>query len=206
MRMEFFCDSYEFAKRSLMSWLAPGEDWAVHPMFTDSEDDVSPDEAEAFRRFVYAYERFIGAKVLTMKRVPQKNERTAYFSDEACVAWHGHILFDPDTGVWMPEKPGKASKPKKYIFDSELSQQVKHRPDHLTLVFDQSLPRKKEPARTAEIRRKLKTFAKEELFSIAYVAQAPLLVLTCNKNLIAKARSRLLDAGLPESRVISSGW
>jgi hypothetical protein len=146
------------------------------------------------------------AKVLTIKRMPYRKDRAAYFSDEDCVVWKGHILFDPDTGIWVPEKLRKASKPKNYIFHSELSQQVKHRADHLTLVFDQSFPRKKEPARTAEIQRKLQTFAKEELFSIAYVAQAPLIVLTCNKNLITKARARLLEAGLPESRVISSGW
>ena len=186
MKMKFFGDSYDFSKRCLMEWLAPEESWAVHPMFTEQ---VSQDDAKS-------YGGFLRAHVLTTKPLTLDQDRAVYFAD---VKWQGHLLFDPDTGVWRTG--GRHTKPKnEYIYQSELAKQVALRPKHLTVVFDQAVSKTKE---CDQMSQKLSQIINGRLHGIAYAAQASFLILTCDENVIIEAQARLLKAGLPECRVIA---
>ena len=70
MRVRYFGDSYDIVKQSLLRWLAPFGDWAIHPMFT--EEFEQPDIA--------AFADFLGSPVLTNEVLSVDTDREAYLS------------------------------------------------------------------------------------------------------------------------------
>src|ERR1700691_3051331 len=55
MHMQYFGDSSDIVKQSLIHWLGRFGDWSVHPMLTES----------ATAQQVERFERFLGARVLS---------------------------------------------------------------------------------------------------------------------------------------------
>jgi len=49
MKLNYFGDSYDIVKKSLISWLWDFGPWSTHPMFTEL---VSSEKAAAFSRFL----------------------------------------------------------------------------------------------------------------------------------------------------------
>jgi hypothetical protein len=186
MRLKYFGDSYDIVKHSLLRWLAPCGPWAAHPMFTES---VSADAAAAFSRLLGV--RLISDQVLT----PQ-TDRDAYFA--AARGCRDHLFLDPNTGV-RPEVTGGADAPS-YLFGRELVSIACARPDALTLVFDQCLPRGGERQRLEE---KLSGFASQGLHGVAYVSHACFLLVARDRGLLEEAFGVLRrESGLPSSRFI----
>ncbi len=194
--MKYSGDSYDIVKRSLMNWLAPEEAWAVQPMFTDDADELSRD-------WVREYEKLLGAKVLNPRQLTPEKDRAKYFSVRSA----GHVLFDPDIGVWMQKKKPK-NPVNQYILGCELVREVQERPDSLTLVFDQSYSRTRKcpklvQKKLSELTKLSESIAKDrEVHGIGYYAQAPFLILSCDQGKIKQARNRLCEAGLPGCRIV----
>ena len=186
MHMKHFGDGWDILKQALLQWLDPEDEWGVHPMFTHS---VTAQE-------VQDYEAFLNARVLRAECLQQGVDRKTYLS---IGNWGGHVFFDPDTGVKMGP-PKQTWKSPMYIYGEELANHVLARPDRLTLVFDQSVPRGSE---FKAVRTKLDILHSSGLLGIAYVAQAPFIVLTKDRDLIGTTHARLLaNSKLPTSRVL----
>jgi len=184
MRIRYFGDSYDIVKKSLLTWLAPGEAWSVHPMFTEA---VSPDEASAFSQF-------LGAPLVTTQVLVPATDRVAYF---ASAAVSKNLFLDPDTGVRA--EAGRGSRDPRYIYVDELVSLVRGRPSSLTLVFDQSVPRGSE---SAAILRKLEAIARFGIRGFAYVSHACFLVLSVEPTSLEKARKHLFEhSRLPVGRI-----
>lgn len=185
MKLAYFGDSYDIVKKSFIGWLSGLGEWAVHPMFTEQ---VSPQEAEAFGRF-------LGARILSTERISPKCKRNEYFS--RCVS-APHLFVDPDTGVRM--RPRTDAKSVNYVFADELIEWSLVRPHYLTAVFDQSYSRGKQSVIMME---KLRYFADREVHAFAYCSHAPLLVLSSNKDLTHLAWNRIFEQSrLPNWRLV----
>ena len=78
----YFGDSYDIVKQSLIRWLAPLGEWSAHPMFTET---VQPEHATSF-------ERFLGVRLLSNDVLCADTNRYAYF---ACAAQSGNLFLDP---------------------------------------------------------------------------------------------------------------
>ena len=129
MHIKYFGDSYDVVKQSLLKWLQAFGEWSVHPMFTASVPHVKTS----------AFEALLGAKVISRSVLTSRTERSAYF---ACAHSCGNLFLDPNTGLRLQDIGG--TRAPNYLFASELVQLAEHRPESLTVVFDQSLQRGKE--------------------------------------------------------------
>ena len=159
MRMSYFGDSFDIVKQSLLRWLGEFGEWSVHPMFTEK---VSPPEVDAFRRF-------LGAKIISTEVLKPDTNRHAYF---ACASSCGNLFLDPDTGLRM-QPIGRIPRTD-YLFEEELLRIAQPRPNSLTLVFDQSLPRGSEKYHLAH---KLRRLSQRGLFGFAYCSHASFVVV-----------------------------
>ncbi len=185
MRMDVFGDSYDFVKRSLLQWLRAFGDWSVHPMFT--EEVPAP--------AVTAYEALLGAKVVSADVLGAGTDRRAYL---ACAAPCGNLFLDPNTGLRMEPTGGRRAA--EYLFASELLGLAEQRPERLTMVFDQSLPRGSE---RSQLDRKLRALRQDGLFGYAYVSHASFVVVGRDRSLIERSCRHVLDESrLPEGRLL----
>jgi hypothetical protein len=83
----------------------------------------------------------------------------------------------------------------------ELVQLVLSRPQWLTLVFDQSLGRGREPVELAE---KLRHLAAQNVSAFAYQSHACFLVAGADSSLVEHARAQILQQSrLPEARFVT---
>lgn len=184
MKLQFFGDSYDIVKKSLIAWLSEFGPWVTHPMFTKvfkAQDAV-------------AFSRMLGTSLLSEDVLTGLTNRQEYFS--ACYT-AGNLFLDPDTGISL--EPRRDKKSVNYVFGTELSEWCKGRPSSLTLIFDQSYSR----GNRNGIREKLDYFADRHIYGFAYNSHATFLVLSDASELITKARQKLLAAsGLPESRIV----
>ncbi len=188
MKLDFFGDSYDIVKKSLIAWLSKFGTWSAHPMFTEP---VNPDQARSFSRFLGAH--LISDEVLT----PQ-TDRTQYFSRCGTA---GNLFLDPNTGVRLSPRQGLKSV--NYVFGPEVVEWSRARTDSLTLVFDQSYSR---GSQANNIFQKLGFFASHKVSGFAYSSHAPFLVLSADPELTRRARETLLEvSGLPATRLISLG-
>lgn len=186
MRVEFFGDSYDIVKKSLIAWLGSLGDWSAHPMFTEP---VSTDQSASFSSFLGAH--FISNEMLT----PRTN-REKYFSSCRSV---GNLFLDPDTGVRLKRVGG--AKSVQYIFGQELIELSLARPSALTLVFDQSYPR---GSQALLIQGKLAYFASHGVHGFAYSSHAAFLILGGEAEIVGRARRNLLEmSGLPPVRLVT---
>jgi hypothetical protein len=186
VKLQYFGDSYDIVKKSLIAWLEQFGPWVTHPMFTE---DVTAEKAEAFSRL-------IGTKLISSRRLTSTIDRAEYFSG---LNGKGNLFLDPDTGVSLKTFGGERSV--RFVFGEELVEWCAQRPECLTLVFDQSYSRgvKKEVA----MQEKLKYFAKAGISGFIYDSHAPFLLLGAHKKLVARARKSLLEvSGLPEGRLV----
>jgi hypothetical protein len=188
MKLQFFGDSYDIVKKSLISWLGEFGSWSAHPMFTEP---VEPDQASLFARF-------LGAQLLSTETLTPSTDRATYFMS----CWSaGNLFLDPDTGVRL--KPRRGLKSVNYVFGSELIELSHARPTSLTLVFDQSFSR---GSQLPHIQEKLEFFASHGIHGFAYSSHAPFLILSPESELAARAHGRLLEvSGLPASRLVTLG-
>jgi hypothetical protein len=187
MHMRYFGDSYDIVKLSLMSWLRRFGDWSVHPMLTE---EAFPEEIKAFEHFLHA--PVISSEVLTIT-----SDRESYLS---CATRCGNLFLDPDTGLKLQKTNG--SRAPKYLFASELKQLISSRPQSLTLVFDQSLPRGGE---RSALEHKLKYLFVNGIHCFAYISHACFIVGGHDKELIDAGLTHVIaESRLPESRFLSA--
>jgi hypothetical protein len=187
MKLQYFGDSYDIVKKSLIAWLSDFGPWITHPMFTEA---VTPGEADAFARLV-------GTPLLTEEVLAPQTDRTEYFSSCRTA---GNLFLDPDTGVCLEPRTDKKSI--NYVFGPELVEWCTFRPSALTLIFDQSYSRGSKDG----IREKLAYFANENVYGFAYDSHATFLLLATDSGLVERARERLLEvSGLPGFRLVGLG-
>ncbi len=187
MRLEHFGDNYDITKRFLMSCLAPDGPWGIVPMFTDKWSMDS----------ICRFERLLRASVVSSDVIGPDDDRTAYFQR---IEWAGHIFADPDTGVSIERRrPGEWPK---FISDSELVDLTLRNPGYLTLVYDQAYSRQKDLV-APRMLRKLVRLNERKVEGFGYFAQASFLVLSGDPSVIKQAHQNLLDAGVPNCRLIS---
>ncbi len=188
MRMQYFGDSYDVVKQSLLRWLRPFDGWSVHPMFTEP---VSSERTTAFANF-------LGTEVVSTEVLTPATDRSSYFS---CAQFCKNLFLDPDTGLRLQRTPLERSSA--YIFASELMELVEMRPDALTLVFDRSLRRGFERPQAEE---KLRYLRDHGVFAFAYVSHACFVVVGRDQGLVARASQRLIgESKLPEERLLRIG-
>jgi len=184
MDMKHFGDSYDIVKQSLLGWLRPFGDWSVHPMFTG---DLRPGDVEAF-------ERFLGAKVLSREVLKSDTDRLGYFS---CVQSCHNLFLDPTTGLRLEPTGRKAPN---YLFGNELVGIAKRRPTALMLVFDQSLPRGSEKA---ALRKKLNHLLEQDIDTFAYCSHACFILACHDSKLVNQVYDHVIaESGLPEDRFL----
>jgi hypothetical protein len=183
--MEYFGDSYDIVKQSLLRWLRSFGEWAVYPMFTE---DVSDQDKEAFGEFLVG-------KIISKEKLTTYSNREEYFIIAANCKYN--LFLDPDIGV---KYNNKSPNMPAYIMFNELVNMVKKRPNLLTLVFDQSLARGKE---REQLQRKLDSLLADGIYGVAYVSHACFMLISCNKKLIETATKLLLKKSLlPVNRFI----
>ena len=179
-------DSYDLVKRSLLACLEELGLWHVHPMFTAA---FNPGE-------IKCYQDLLGVPLITSEPLPIRPKREAHIE---LAHVHGHVLFDPDTGLKMN---GRVSAPRKYLFKNELLAAVRARPSVLTAVFDQSLSHGKAES---ELIAKAKALAQNAVRCFAYSSHASFIFVSADAKLLESARKLLLQAGIPEKRDGVSG-
>ncbi len=184
MHLKHFGDSYDIVKQSLLGWLRPFGDWWVHPMFTG---DVRLEDVEAF-------ERFLGATVVSKEFLKSDTDRAGYFS---CAVSCHNLFLDPTTGLRLEPTGRKAPN---YLFANELVEIAKRRPTALTLVFDQSLPRGSE---RAALKRKLEELLEQDIATFAYCSHACFIVAGPDAELVDRAYHLVhAESKLPEDRFL----
>jgi hypothetical protein len=188
MHMKYFGDSFDVVKMSMIHWLMPFGEWAVHPMLTD---DASMEEVAAF-------EQFVGAKVISTEVLNRATNRNSYFS---CVSQCGNLLLDPDTGLRLEIINGIRAP--EFLFASELVNIISDRRSSLTVVFDKSIPRGSEHE---AVKLKLAHLQSHGVHGFAYVSHACFIVASHDKELIKRALNRVSSLShLPASRFLV-GW
>lgn len=185
MHIRFFGDSYDIVKQSLMRWLVCFGEWSVHPMFTEQ---VSSSDASAFGDF-------LGARLLSNAALTAQTDRSVYFS---CASRCGNLFLDPSTGLRIKQVRG--ARAPEFLFASELISLVEKRPGHLTLVFDQSLPRGSARASLAE---KLQHLSAHGVSAFAYESHACFIMAGRDPALVTRARAHIIaESRLPTSRLV----
>jgi hypothetical protein len=188
MKLNFFGDSYDIVKKSLISWLGEFGSWSAHPMFTEP---TIPDEAALFARF-------LGTPLVSTETLTPNTDRAAYFM--SCRG-AGNLFLDLDTGVRL--EPLRGLKSVNYVFGNELVDLSKARTGALTLVFDQSFSR---GSQTPHIQKKLAFFRSHGVYGFAYSSHAPFLILSSASEVVDHARVKVLEvSGLPSWRLVTLG-
>ncbi len=188
MHMRYFGDSYDIVKMSLINWLQEFGDWSIHPMLTEATPESE----------IIAFERFLGARVISSEVLTPRTNRSSYFS---CASDCGNLFLDPDTGLKIHNMNGLRAP--EYLFASELACLMQLRANALTLIFDQSLPRGNE---RSSLHRKLNEFRRQGFHCIAYVSHACFILGSQNEALIQKALHHIIaESKLPENRFATPG-
>ena len=81
-------DHYDIVKREIRRSLAPGEEWAVHPMYFDHRESVQ-------RNFPGCYASFLQARLVSGD-IWDRDEVAA-----TAIQCRTHLLLDPDSGIWL---------------------------------------------------------------------------------------------------------
>ncbi len=176
MRSNYFGDSYDIVKLSLLRWLSAMGSWSVHPMLSEK---TSPE-------LIQAYTRLLGVPILSrdvLRSRMHESERDDYF--RGARECRTHLLLDPSTGLRIHRQGAK--HPQLYVFGHELVQIAMSRQDRLTLVFDQSLVRAKLAERKKEVLAKLEALGADEICGAAYVSHACFIIVAPEPGLVKKA-------------------
>ena len=190
MNHDKFGDSYDIVKQSILRWLSACGTWSVHPMFTD-QDPTS---------YAEAYCCFLGVSAVTTETFRKYRPRDRWIAaGDAC---QDHLFLDPDTGLRLDEPRGNLNK---YLLVCELVTIAKARPKKLTLVFDQSIDRRKKVAGTDEeqIRKKLKQLKCWGVHGFAYRSHANFILVSSDQDALRCAKSTLVNSSqLPSDRFV----
>jgi hypothetical protein len=183
--MDFFGDSYDIVKQSLIRWLGSLGEWSVHPMLTHAATDQQ----------VKAFESFLGARIICREILGMDTDRDSYL---ACALELGNLFLDPDTGLRLKMTSSKANR---YLFAAEFRRIVDARPSAITLVFDQCLPRGSE---RASMEHKLEELQAAGVHCFAYMSHACFIVGGQDKSLVQRALRRVMsESRLPEARFLA---
>jgi hypothetical protein len=188
MHMQYFGDSYDIVKQSLIRWLGPFGDWSVHPMLTESAT------AEQIR----AFERFLGARMICDEVLTTNTDRESYL---LCASRCEHLFLDPDIGFKLSDEHLRAPR-EKYLFAHEFVRLSEDRPNALTLVFDQSLPRGKE---RLSMKHKVQELHAAGVHSFAYMSHACFILGGRDEALVRRSFTKLVaESRLPKSRFLTA--
>lgn len=150
---------------------------------------------EADPKDIQAFESFLGAHVISNEVLTATTNRESYLS---CASRIGNLFLDPDTGLRL--KPTKGLRSPEYLFSAELVRIASARPNALTLVFDQSIPRGNE---REALEHKLKNLLPHSVHCFGYISQACFIVAGSDKTLVNDALDHVLtESKLPTSRFI----
>src|SRR5574341_1048109 len=184
MKLEYFGDSYDIVKKSLICWLSEFGQWVTHPMFTE---EITDEQATGFSRL-------IGTPLLSTDVLRSNTNRAEYFCScrEA-----GNLFLDPDKGVCIAPQLG--AKAIQYVFAAELVELCQLRPTSLTVVFDQSYSRG--ISKEKLMRDKLNHLAKNGITGCIYDSHATFLLLGADTTLVNHTWKRVVElSALPEWR------
>lgn len=185
MRMEYFGDSYNIVKRSLINCLGSFGKWGVLPMFTENVSEI---DAKSFSTFLQV-------RLISRKMIDSDTDRFAYFNS---ISGNENVLLDPNIGLKF-NSFRKISKPD-YIYLDELKTIVNRQQSFLTMVFDQSLARRKEHT---QLTTKLEILRSNGIEGFAYVSHASFLFLSADKNILESAYLEIMrQLNLPISRLL----
>ena len=189
MNSDKFGDSYDIVKQSILQWLSDCGTWSVHPMFTD-KDPTS---------YAQEYRRFLGVGIVTTESFRKYRRDRWVAAGNDC---EDHLFLDPDTGLRLDKPKRDISK---YLLVGELVTLAKARPKKLTLVFDQSIDRRKEKSGTNEVqaREKLKRLESRGVHGLAYRSHANFILVSCDQDVLRDAKSTLINSSqLPLDRFV----
>ena len=187
MRLQYFGDSYDIVKQSMLQWLSPYGPWAAHPMFTDL---VTEEDARAFSTF-------LGVPLISDEVLTDTTDRNAYFRGRRT----GQSLFlDPDTGLSVSRVPRRRLP--QYLLATELVTLANATPEGLCMVFDQALQR---GAEGAALQAKMHHLKEHGIHAFAYKSHASFIVAGASPGLVEQARSTVLAASaLPGNRLLAT--
>ena len=196
MHPRYFGDDYDIVKREIMRALAPGEPWAVHPMYFDHRDSVQ-------RNFPGRYASFLQAQL-----VPGDIWDRDYVVSVAtrCSA---HLLLDPDSGIWLGKNLQPVGGWLKHLKGAELVEitQGPGRESRLTLVFADS-QRDNFGSKHKRIQRMLAGIRqRHRIYGNGYVSSRMALVwVSMDEELVKAATERLVSSmEVPRWRIFDSG-
>ena len=196
MNPRFFGESRDIAKRQIMQWLAPGERWAVHPMWFSDRPESPSDRA-----FLDGYATALNANIVDGE---SRNVNELFAAAQHC---GDHLLLDPDTGMSQPANGGLTTK---HVRVDQLIRIAMSpiRQDKLTLVYDQSFSFKDDYER--RIGTKLDRLCNASVHSAAYLAEPVLKVCfvwaSANFGVLTKAtRMMQKESGFPCNRFLGDG-
>lgn len=181
MHPKYLGDSYDLVKHTLLRWLEPLGDWAVHPMFRFAFDEA----------FVAAYEGLIGVPTITQEPIPPGRRRLEHLH---LADTFGNVLFDPDTGLRV-----RGERRRTHLLKEELVSLARARPKSLSLVFDQSLSRGQQ---REALSNKVSSLRGSELAVFGYFSHACFVAVSQDRSLLHCAEQLLKDAGVPDARLL----
>ena len=188
-----FGDSHDMAKRQIMQWLAPDEEWRAHPMWYLNRPEQPHDNA-----FLREYAGALNIDIVDC----ESRERNAFL--EVATECYEHLILDPDKGL-SRQDDGTSLQ---HVAIPEFIQIVNspNRKGKLTLIYDGShsyhhvLP---------QARTKLQDLraADENVHAVSYIAHEPSGVAfvwaSKNPDLITNATRRMQKASrFPSCRFV----
>ena len=163
MKPTFFGESRDIAKRQIMLWLAPGERWAVHPMWYEDRPNPPLDQP-----FLDSYARALNVDIVHGE---SRIRNQFLHASQTC---GDHLLLDPDTGLSIK---GATSNQLIAIGDFIHIVNSPNRSSKLTLVYDQSYSRGENQAKFRErVEEKLQLLRNGNVHAVAYMAEPSLKV------------------------------
>ena len=134
MNPSHFGDAHDIAKVTVMGWLAPCEEWSVHPMYYVAPGD--PWDTDFPCQFAY----YLGAH-LVVGNLCLRHELV-----DIVKRHKGHVFLDPDKGLKLDGSLPKRradNGPRQHLNVVELGAVATHEPrrSSLVLVYDHSIDR-----------------------------------------------------------------
>ncbi len=188
-----FGDTYEMAKLCMLGWLAPDEEWLIHPMYFPAKSEA-PDET-----FPCWYADFLGVR-LVRGNIKQRPKLV-----DAVAANPGRLFLDPDTGLRLNK-----AKLRQFVNVEEFIA-IAHSPARerkLVLVYDQSINFNHGEAGTPrqQVRRKLCRVHDANVHAVAYVSHIAFIWASTEPEIVSAATRRfLLGSRLPLWRLVDDG-
>jgi hypothetical protein len=110
------------------------------------------------------------------------------------------ILNDPDIGIRLPAETNQAEG-RTHISIATIVKQLRERGPRCVVTFDQSNYRNSDLKRDGQRRAKIKSLHESGCSALYYVSHAPFLFAVPNIETRQELRNRLVNAGIPSSRI-----